>query len=56
VDLRYWGVDADNPAVAIKHRGKFKTPTAQARKLLERRQAIEPIEGGTPDGPLSRES
>ena len=45
VDLGYRGVDADNPEVAIKHRGKFKTLTAQERKLLMRRQAIEPIIG-----------
>ena len=45
VDLGYRGVDADNPGVAIKHRGKFKTLTTQARKLLRTRQAIEPIIG-----------
>lgn len=45
VDLGYRGVDADNPDTAIKHRGKFKTLTAQERKLLKRRQAIEPIIG-----------
>jgi IS5 family transposase len=45
VDLGYRGVDADNPTVAIKHRGKFKTLTVQERKLLKRRQAIEPIIG-----------
>lgn len=45
VDLGYRGVDADNPGVAIKHRGKFKTLTTQERKLLRRRQAIEPIIG-----------
>lgn len=45
VDLGYRGVDADNPAVLIKHRGKFKTLTSQERKLLKRRQAIEPIIG-----------
>ena len=45
VDLGYRGVDADNPGAAIKHRGKFKTLTAQERKLLRRRQAIEPIIG-----------
>jgi len=45
VDLGYRGVDADNPDIAIKHRGKFKTLTAQERKLLKRRQAIEPIIG-----------
>src|SRR5690606_9110715 len=45
VDLGYRGVDADNPHTAIKHRGKFKTLTAQERTLLKRRQAIEPIIG-----------
>ena len=45
VDLGYRGVDADNPGVSIKHRGKFKTLTAQEKKWLKRRQAIEPIIG-----------
>jgi transposase, IS5 family len=45
VDLGYRGVDADNPDTAIKHRGKFKSLTNQERKLLKRRQAIEPIIG-----------
>ena len=45
VDLGYRGVDADNPGVAIRHRGRFKTLNAQERKLLKRRQAIEPIIG-----------
>jgi IS5 family transposase len=45
VDLGYRGVDADNPDIAIKHRGKFKTLTDQERKWLKRRQAIEPIIG-----------
>lgn len=45
VDLGYRGVDADNPGVAIKHRGKFKTLTSQEKKLLKRRQAVEPIIG-----------
>ena len=45
VDLGYRGVDADNLDIAIKHRGKFKTLTDQERKLLKRRQAIEPIIG-----------
>ncbi|MBK7717734.1 MAG: transposase [Simplicispira sp.] len=31
--------------MAIKHRGKFKTLSAQERKLLRRRQAVEPIIG-----------
>ena len=45
VDLGYRGVDADNPGIAIKHRGKFKTLSPQERKLLKRRQAVEPIIG-----------
>ena len=32
-----------NPDVRIVHRGKSKRLSAQERKLLERRQAIEPI-------------
>jgi IS5 family transposase len=45
VDLGYRGVDAQNPDVRIVHRGKSKRLSAQERKLLERRQAIEPIIG-----------
>ena len=45
VDLGYRGVDADNPTVSIKHRGKSKRLTEQERRLLKRRQAIEPIIG-----------
>lgn len=45
VDLGYRGVDADNPRTAIKHRGKYKSLSNQERKLLKRRQAIEPIIG-----------
>jgi len=45
VDLGYRGVDKDNPGVSIKHRGKYKSLTEQERKLLKRRQAIEPIIG-----------
>ena len=45
VDLGYRGVDADNPDVHIVHRGKSKRISAQERKLLDRRQAIEPIIG-----------
>lgn len=45
VDLGYRGVDADNPDVHIVHRGKAKRITEQERKLLRRRQAIEPIIG-----------
>ena len=45
VDLGYRGVDAANPTVSIKHRGKAKRLTEQERRLLKRRQAIEPIIG-----------
>jgi IS5 family transposase len=45
VDLGYRGVDADNPDVHIVHRGKSKRISAQERKQLRRRQAIEPIIG-----------
>lgn len=45
VDLGYRGVDADNPEVHIVHRGKSKRISEQERKLLKRRQAIEPIIG-----------
>ena len=45
VDLGYRGVDANNPTVAIKHRGKYKSLSASDKRLLKRRQAIEPIIG-----------
>ena len=45
VDLGDRGVDQQNPEVSIKHRGKYKSLTAQERRLLKRRQAIEPIIG-----------
>ena len=45
VDLGYRGVDADNPQVHIVHRGKAKRLSAQDKKRLKRRQAIEPIIG-----------
>ena len=45
VDLGYRGVDAENPDVRIIHRGKPKRLTAQERRQLKRRQAIEPIIG-----------
>ena len=45
VDLGYRGVDGDNPDVHIVHRGKAKRISEQDRKLLKRRQAIEPIIG-----------
>src|SRR5690606_21771668 len=45
VDLGYRGVDADNPGVRVVHRGKPKRLTAQEKRQLKRRQAIEPIIG-----------
>ena len=42
---KHRGVDQDNPGVRIKHRGKYKSLTEQERKLLKRRQTIEPIFG-----------
>jgi IS5 family transposase len=45
VDLGYRGVDKDNLDIDNKHRGKFKSLTAEEKKSLKRRQAIEPILG-----------
>ena len=45
VDLGYRGVDQHNPGVNIKHRGKYKRLNDKERRLLKRRQAIEPIIG-----------
>ena len=47
VDLGYRGVDADNPGVQIIHRGKCKSLTDHEKRLLKRRQAIEPLIGHT---------
>ena len=47
VDLGYRGVDADNPGVQIIHRGKYKSLTDEEKRLLKRRQAIEPLIGHT---------
>ncbi len=47
VDLGFRGVDADNPGVEIIHRGRYKTLTAQQKRWLRRRQAIEPMIGHT---------
>lgn len=38
-------MDKDNPDIEIKHRGKDKRLTDEERRLLKRRQAIEPIIG-----------
>lgn len=45
VDLGYRGVDADNPGVQVVHRGRIKSMTKAEKKLLRRRQAIEPAIG-----------
>jgi IS5 family transposase len=47
VDLGYRGVDADNPGVQIIHRGKYKSLGDHEKRLLKRRQAIEPLIGHT---------
>jgi IS5 family transposase len=47
VDLGYRGVDADNPGVQIIHRGKLKSLSEHEKRLLRRRQAIEPLIGHT---------
>ncbi len=47
VDLGYCGVDADNPGVQIIHRGKYKSLSDHEKRLLKRRQAIEPLIGHT---------
>lgn len=45
VDLGYRGVDQDNPAMEIIHRGKYKSLTNPQRRWLKRRQAVEPAIG-----------
>ena len=45
MDLGFRGVDADNPGVEIIHRGRYKSLTAQQKRWLKRRQAIEPMIG-----------
>jgi IS5 family transposase len=45
VDLGYRGVDAENPAIQIKHRGKKTRLSALEIKTLKRHQAIEPVIG-----------
>ena len=55
VDLGFRGVDADNPGVEIIHRGRYKSLTAQQKRWLKRRQAIEPMIGHTKsDNRMSR--
>ena len=45
VDLGYRGVDKDNPNLAMKHRGRYKSLSQRDRKRLKRRQSVEPIIG-----------
>lgn len=45
VDLGYRGVDDDNPGVNITHRGKAKRLSQEGRRLIKRRNAIEPVIG-----------
>ena len=47
VDLGYRGVDKDNPGVEVVHRGRIKSMSRAEKKLLRRRQAIEPAIGHT---------
>ena len=44
-DLGFRGVDADNPSQQIIHRGKFNSLSAQEKRWLKRRQAVEPAIG-----------
>ncbi len=43
--LGYRGVDKNSQNVEIKHRGKSMRLSNEERRLLKRRQAIEPIIG-----------
>ena len=47
VDMGYRGVDGENPGVQIIHRGKFRSLSNHEKRLLKRRQAIEPLIGHT---------
>ena len=47
VDLGYRGVEV--PGVEIIHRGRIKSLSAKARRLLRRRQAVEPVIGHLKD-------
>ena len=47
VDLGYRGVEV--PGVEIIHRGRIKSLSAKARRLLKRRQAVEPVIGHLKD-------
>ncbi|QOT75777.1 IS5 family transposase [Cupriavidus basilensis] len=45
VDLGYRGVDAEVAPVKIVHRGRIKTMNQVQRRMLKRRQAVEPVIG-----------
>jgi transposase, IS5 family len=47
VDLGFRGIDVAlaNPGVNVTHRGRIKSMTKAERKILKRRQAIEPVIG-----------
>lgn len=44
-DLGFRGVDEAVGEVDLIHRGKLKTSTKVQRKVLKRRQAVEPVIG-----------
>jgi hypothetical protein len=45
VDLRFRGVEQDNPEVEIIHRGKVKHLSLRQRRWLKRHQAVEAVVG-----------
>lgn len=45
VDLGYRGVDAEVTPVKVIHRGRIKTMNRRQRRMLKRRQAVEPVIG-----------
>ena len=48
-------MDTANPGVQIVHRRKYKSLTDREKRLLERRQAIEPVIGrAKPDQRMGR--
>ena len=47
VNLDCRGVDADDPGVQIIHRGKYKSLNRDEKRLVKRREAIEPLFGNT---------
>ena len=47
VERGYRGVGADNPGVQIIHRGPYQSLSDHEKRLLKRRQALEPLIGHT---------